>query len=83
MRQSQYGGFESNLTTIMNALVIKNAERYYRSIAVTNDDSWNIRDRHMDTVLAALCAYFEGKKAIVWEHNTHVGDARATDMALD
>lgn len=45
-----------------------------------DNHSWNIRDHHMDTVLTELRSHFHGKKAIVWEHNTHVGDARATDM---
>jgi erythromycin esterase-like protein len=72
LRQRASEIFEANLTTIINALVIKDAEHYYRSMMAANDDSWNIRDRHMDTVLASLCAYFEGGKAVIWEHNTHI-----------
>ena len=44
--------------------------------------SWNVRDRHMaDTLERLLKFHGENSKVIVWEHNTHVGDARATDMA--
>lgn len=72
---------EAALNTEMNAQVIANAERYFRSMVSFTDDSWNIRDTHMVETLNALMR-FRGKdaKAIVWEHNTHVGDARYTDM---
>jgi erythromycin esterase len=65
-----------------NALVAVNAEKFYRSMLSLNDSSWNVRDHHMMETLNRL-ADFHGpeSKAIVWEHNTHVGDARATDMA--
>jgi erythromycin esterase-like protein len=47
-----------------------------------NASSWNVRDTHMaDTLDRLLGRYGSGAKAVVWEHNTHVGDARATDMA--
>jgi erythromycin esterase-like protein len=50
-------------------------------MAKSNDESWNIRDRHMNETLKRLLTYHgAGGKAIVWEHNTHVGDARFTDM---
>ncbi len=46
------------------------------------DESWNVRDRHMVETLNKLVNYHDpNAKAIVWEHNTHIGDARATDMA--
>jgi erythromycin esterase-like protein len=72
---------EAALNTEMNAQVIANAERYFRSMVSFTDESWNIRDSHMVDTLNALTK-FHGKKAkaIVWEHNTHVGDARYTDM---
>jgi len=65
-----------------NALVAYNGERYYRTMVTDDNESWNIRDRHMAQTLRRLLN-FHGKdaKAIVWEHNTHVGDARYTDMA--
>ncbi|MGZ3692841.1 MAG: erythromycin esterase family protein [Bdellovibrionota bacterium] len=63
-----------------NARTVANAESYYRSM-ITGEDSWNIRDRHMlETLNTLLERHGEGSKAIVWAHNTHVGDYRATDM---
>lgn len=72
---------EASLNAEMNAQVIANAEEYYRSMVSFRNESWNIRDSHMVETLNALMK-FHGKsaKAIVWEHNTHVGDARYTDM---
>ena len=72
---------EASLNTEMNAQVIANAEQYYRSMVSFTDKSWNIRDTHMAETLNALMR-FHGKKAkcIVWEHNSHIGDARYTDM---
>jgi erythromycin esterase len=65
-----------------NARVIANAERYYRTMVHADESSWNVRDRHMlDTLEALLKHYGEDSKAIVWAHNTHIGDYRATDMA--
>lgn len=67
-----------------NALVISNAEKYYRTMLHGGNDSWNIRDRHMLETLERLL-HFHGaeSKAIVWAHNTHVGDYHATDMLQD
>ncbi len=65
-----------------NAEVVAGAERYYRAMARGGRESWNVRDRHMDDTLDRLLTHYgPGAKAIVWAHNTHVGDARATDMA--
>jgi erythromycin esterase len=65
----------------MNAEALKGAETYYRTM-VSGDESWNVRDRHMaDTLNRLMRFYGSDAKAIVWEHNTHVGDARYTDMA--
>jgi erythromycin esterase-like protein len=65
-----------------NALVARNAELYYRTMIRGGPASWNVRDQHMVETLERIVA-FSGPmaKAIVWEHNTHVGDARFTDMA--
>jgi erythromycin esterase-like protein len=64
-----------------NALVARNAERYYRAMVRGGATSWNVRDRHMVETLGRLMAHHEpGAKAIVWAHNTHVGDARFTPM---
>jgi len=64
-----------------NALIAVNAEKYYRAMIKGGPHSWNIRDRHMADTLERLLE-FHGKtsKVIVWAHNTHIGDARATDM---
>jgi erythromycin esterase-like protein len=67
-----------------NARLVKNAEEYYRSMFRGRVSSWNLRDRHMAETLNALLAHFDRKggrtKAVVWEHNSHIGDARATSM---
>jgi len=73
---------EAKFNAEQNAWVMLNAERYYRAMVRSNADSWNIRDYHMADVLDRLMGYYGPQaKGIVWEHNTHVGDARATDMA--
>ncbi|SER00079.1 Erythromycin esterase homolog [Lentzea xinjiangensis] len=65
-----------------NAEVVAGAERYYRAMMAGGPESWNIRDRHMDDTLHRLLSHYgDGAKAVVWAHNTHVGDARATGMA--
>ncbi|WP_026693994.1 erythromycin esterase family protein [Peribacillus kribbensis] len=72
---------ELNLNLQVNALVTYNAENYYRTMVVHDEKSWNIRDMHMVDALNEVMDYYGSKgKAIVWEHNTHVGDASATDM---
>jgi erythromycin esterase-like protein len=69
-------------TAEQNALVVKNAEAYYRAMIRGGPESWNIRDRHMtDTLERLMRQHGPEAKAIVWEHNTHIGDARYTDMA--
>jgi erythromycin esterase-like protein len=71
-----------------NARVASNAERYYRSMFAEGFEgrasSWNLRDRHMMDTLEALIEHLERMtgtaKIVVWAHNSHLGDARATDM---
>jgi erythromycin esterase len=76
------GDSEIKLQTVQNAFVIKNAEAYYRAMIRGGAESWNIRDTHMMDTLARLMAHHgDTAKGIVWEHNTHIGDARFTDMA--
>lgn len=73
---------EAVLSTEQNANIIVNAERYYRTMVKAGPESWNIRDTHMvDTLNRLMKFHGTDAKAIVWEHNTHIGDARATDMA--
>jgi erythromycin esterase-like protein len=68
-----------------NARLVKNAEEYYRTMFRGRVESWNLRDRHMAETLDALVAHLnaQGQEArvAVWEHNSHLGDARATYMA--
>lgn len=72
---------EAVMSAEQNAHVIVNAEQYYRAMIQPGPESWNLRDYHMVNTLNRLMT-FHGKeaKAIIWEHNTHIGDARATDM---
>jgi erythromycin esterase-like protein len=67
-----------------NARLVKNAEQYYRSLFQGRASGWNLRDRHMAETLIRLAAHLErkpgGAKIVVWEHNSHLGDARATEM---
>lgn len=82
---AQYNSdYENVFSAEQNALIAVNAERYYRAMIKGGAQSWNIRDRHMVKMLNRLMD-FHGKnaKVIVWEHNTHIGDARATDMARE
>lgn len=75
---------EATLNTEQNAIVAVNAERYYRAMIKGGPLSWNIRDHHMvDTLNRLMLHHGLHAKAIVWEHNTHIGDARATDMRHD
>lgn len=67
---------------VQNAAIAVEAERYYRVMVRGNRESWNIRDRHMAGTISRLDAHHgPDAKGLVWEHNTHIGDARATDMA--
>ncbi|WP_245652273.1 erythromycin esterase family protein [Rufibacter tibetensis] len=73
---------EAQFVAEQNALVALNGERYYRTAVSSNTESWNIRDHHMAQTLKRLLDFHGAtSKAVVWEHNTHVGDARYTDMA--
>jgi erythromycin esterase-like protein len=67
-----------------NARLVKNAEQYYRSMFRGRASSWNLRDRHMVETIEALVTHLDGSrqpKAIIWAHNSHVSDARATEMS--
>jgi erythromycin esterase-like protein len=67
-----------------NARLVKNAETYYRSMYLGDVSSWNLRDRHMVETLGALESHLgragTRPKIVVWAHNSHLGDARATEM---
>ncbi len=67
-----------------NARLVRNAEAYYRTMFRGRAASWNLRDRHMAETLEHLIGFLNGQgqrtKVVVWAHNSHLGDARATDM---
>ena len=76
------GAREAHFAAEQNALVVRDAESYYQAMVRGGEASWNVRDRHMvDTLERIMRFHGPQARAIVWEHNTHVGDARATDMA--
>jgi erythromycin esterase len=73
---------EAHFNAEQNARVAIGAERYYRAMVRGDGESWNVRDIHMmDTLDRLMDRYGPDAKGIVWAHNTHIGDARATDMA--
>lgn len=75
------GDREAGFNTEQNALIAVNAEKYYSAMMSFDNDSWNVRDTHMMETLARLLSlHGSSAKGIVWAHNTHIGDARATDM---
>ncbi|KAK5656728.1 hypothetical protein OQA88_4276 [Cercophora sp. LCS_1] len=66
-----------------NARLVRDAESYYKTMYYGRDESWNLRDRHMFETLVRILKYrgqYIEAKAVVWAHNSHVGDARATSM---
>jgi erythromycin esterase-like protein len=68
-----------------NARVAANAEHYYRAMYRGRPNTWNLRDTHMANTLDDLFAHLEKRgekpRAVVWAHNSHLGDARATQMS--
>lgn len=75
------GDREAGFNTEQNAIIAVNAEKYYTAMMSFDNESWNVRDRHMMETLDRLMKFHGANaKGIVWEHNTHIGDARATDM---
>lgn len=67
-----------------NARLVRNAEEYYRTMFRGRAESWNLRDRHMADTVQALLSFLEhstpGARLVLWAHNSHLGDARATEM---
>jgi erythromycin esterase-like protein len=76
---------DAHFYTIQNARLVVNAERYYRAMFEGDATSWNLRDNHMAETLDALAAHLgslrRAPKVVVWAHNSHLGDARATAMS--
>lgn len=72
---------EDYFDAVQNARVVANAERYYRVMYYGSVASWNLRDQHMfDTLQSLLDFRGRDSKIVVWEHNSHIGDASATEM---
>ncbi|MGC2412413.1 MAG: erythromycin esterase family protein [Stellaceae bacterium] len=72
---------EAFFDAAQNARIVRAAERYYRIMYRGAAESWNLRDRHMfDTLQALMRAGGDGAKAVVWAHNSHIGNAAATAM---
>lgn len=80
---AQTGG-EEFFNAEQNARLVKNAEEYYRSMFRGRQSSWNLRDTHMAETVDALVSHFQrhgrSPKIVIWAHNSHLGDARATEM---
>jgi protein-L-isoaspartate(D-aspartate) O-methyltransferase len=80
LEYTQYDGARF-LDAVQNARLVANAERYYRIMYYGSNESWNHRDQHMfDTLELLLGHHGAASKAVVWEHNSHLGDAGATEM---
>ena len=74
---------ESFFDAEWNAKVVRDAERYYRAMYYGSRESWNLRDRHMfETLQGVLAHRGDNAKAVVWAHNSHVGNATATEMGV-
>lgn len=83
--QEKMSDHESLYFATQNARLVKNAEEYYRGMFESGVISWNLRDQHMAQTLSNLVTHIESainepSKIIIWAHNSHVGDARATEM---
>jgi erythromycin esterase-like protein len=67
-----------------NARLVANAENYYRAMYEGAAESWNVRDSHMaETLIQVMKAHGPSSRAVVWAHNSHIGDARFTDMGRE
>jgi len=74
---------ERFMDAVQNARLVTNAERYYRIMYYGSRASWNLRDSHMfETLLNLMDHHGPESKAIIWAHNSHIGDAAATEMSL-
>jgi len=74
---------EDYFDAVQNARLVKDAEQYYRAMYRGRHESWNLRDGHMfDCLQAVLKQHGPDARAVVWAHNSHLGDAAATEMAV-
>jgi erythromycin esterase-like protein len=85
VRAGSAGSADEHFHAEQNARLARNAEAYYRSMFRGRDESWNLRDRHMGETLRELAGFLDGdapgSRIVVWAHNSHLGDARATEMS--
>lgn len=83
-RAGDAAGEEDAFDAEQNARLVKNAEAYYRSMYQSDVSSWNLRDRHMAETLGEVERHLwrdgDRPRIVVWAHNSHLGDARATEM---
>jgi protein-L-isoaspartate(D-aspartate) O-methyltransferase len=82
-RRIEFGArdFERYFDAELNARLVRDAERYYRAMYYGSIESWNLRDRHMFETLERLRQHYgPDSRGIVWAHNSHLGDARATEL---
>lgn len=82
-KRMEYGAQDGErfLDAAQNARLVQNAERYYRTMYRGARSSWNLRDQHMFDTLRLVFQYRgEEARAVIWAHNSHLGDARATEM---
>ncbi len=86
VRHDGHSTHEAAFYAEQNARLVQNAEQYYRAMFYGSAASWNLRDRHMAETLDALSAFQRQQhvspKFVVWAHNSHLGDARATEMGV-
>ncbi|MDR6537652.1 erythromycin esterase family protein [Variovorax soli] len=85
-RRLRHDGADAHFHAEQNARLVRNAEHYYRTMFKGRVASWNLRDQHMAQTLEALDAHLSAQQSkpariAVWAHNSHLGDARATEMA--
>lgn len=82
LKYTEYDGARF-MDAVQNARLVANAERYYRVMYYGSNASWNLRDQHMfDTLELLLGFHGASSKAILWEHNSHLGDAAATEPGV-
>lgn len=89
-RRAEYAGRDGRIAADeffvaeQNARLVRNAEEYYRTMFRGHVESWNLRDQHMTQTLDELMQFLErirpGARIVLWAHNSHLGDARATEM---
>ena len=84
MRRDGRVAYDDLFFAEQNARVVANAERYYRAMFGSRISTWNLRDRHMAETLDGLVGFLDRQnrpaKVVLWAHNSHLGDARATEM---